>query len=116
MNLVVPRQNGRKRSISFIDNYNLDGSQRPDYSSMPFGRFAAIDSIVADGQWRMAMKKKGDAVETPAPPPVKPKYNPTFDSSRIGSHTQIPATEQKAEYKTEYNRSFSGEERYHYRL
>ena len=54
-----------------------------------------------------------DGEEPPAPPPLKPKYNPTFDSSRIGSHTQMPTGEAgKAEYKTEYNRSFSGDERY----
>ena len=37
--------------IHFIlDNYNLDGSQRPNYANVPNGRFAAIDSIVAEGK------------------------------------------------------------------
>ena len=43
---------------SFSDNFNLDGSQRPDYSNEAFGRFAAIDSIVAEGRFRMAAMVK----------------------------------------------------------
>ena len=42
----------------FSDNFNLDGSQRPDYSNEAFGRFAAIDSIVAEGRFRMAAMVK----------------------------------------------------------
>lgn len=99
-------------TLTGFDNFNLDGSQRPDYSNEAFGRFAAIDSIVAEGRFRMMAMAKKDGEEPPAPPPLKPKYNPTFDSSRIGSHTQMPTGEAgKAEYKTEYNRSFSGDER-----
>ena len=61
------------------------------------------------GRMRMYNKKKenGEEEETPAPPPRK--NNPTFDSSRIGTtHTQRA----EEEFKTEYNRSFSSEERY----
>ena len=53
-------------------------------------------------------KKENGEEETPAPPPPR-KNNPTFDSSRIGTtHTQRA----EEEFKTEYNRSFSSEERY----
>ena len=44
--------------VYFSDNFNLDGSQRPDYSNEAFGRFAAIDSIVAEGRFRMAAMVK----------------------------------------------------------
>ena len=53
-------------------------------------------------------KKESGEEEPPAPPPVRRKNNPTFDSSRIGSHTTIT---EESEYKTEYNRSYSSEER-----
>lgn len=79
---------------------------------MPFGRFAAIDAIVAEGQWRMAAKKKENGEEIEVAAPVKPKkYNPTFDSSRIGSHPMTPDA-QSSDYKSEYSRSFSHEDRY----
>ena len=69
------------------------------------------NDFVCNTTFEYPLQKDGE--EPPAPPPLKPKYNPTFDSSRIGSHTQMPTGEAgKAEYKTEYNRSFSGDERY----
>ena len=103
--------NGAVGGYAF-DNFNVDGSERVS-RNYPFGRFAAIDSIVAEGQWRMALKKKeDDEMEAPPPPPVvKPKYNPTFDSSRIGSEPGTSPAE-KPEYATECTRHFSPEERY----
>ena len=95
-----------------VDNFNIDGSMRAyvnPYANMPFGRFAAIDAIVAEGQNRMALKKKMEGIEAPEPPKPKPKYNPTFDSSRIGSHPMTP--ESKSEYKSEYAQSYSADER-----
>ena len=64
---------------------------------LPFGRFAAIDGIVAEGQHRMAKHKKsqiifGDEVEENRP---------------SKAHSKKPS----AAYSTEYQRSFSGEER-----
>lgn len=100
----------------FPDNFNADGSVRQyvnPYANMPFGRFAAIDAIVAEGQWRMAAKKKENGEEQiEAAPPKPKKYNPTFDSSRIGSHPMTPDAQTSSDYKSEYSRSFSHEDRY----
>ena len=80
----------------FLDNYNLDGSVKVVAPPLPFGRFAAIDSVVAEGQHRMAHHKKSQIV---------------FDEVE----DVRPSKSKKASaqgYSTEYQRSFSGDERY----
>ena len=80
---------------SISDQYNLDGSVKVVAPPLPFGRFAAIDSVVAEGQNRMANHKKSQIV---------------FDEVE---DVRPSKSKKQSAYSTEYQRSFSGEERYH---
>ena len=80
---------------SISDQYNLDGSVKVVAPPLPFGRFAAIDSVVAEGQNRMANHKKSQIV---------------FDEVEDVRPSKSKKPSAMA-YSTEYQRSFSGEER-----
>ena len=83
---------------SISDQYNLDGSVKVVAPPLPFGRFAAIDSVVAEGQNRMANHKKSQIV---------------FDEVE---DVRPSKSKKPSAYSTEYQRSFSGEERYNLTL
>ena len=68
---------------------------------LPFGRFAAIDSVVAEGQQRMAKHKKSQII-----------FGDEEEQRPTKAHSKKPS----AAYSTEYQRSFSNEERYEYPL
>lgn len=79
-----------------FDNYNADGTVKMVAPPLPFGRFAAIDSVVAEGQHRMAHHKKSQII---------------FGDDQNESRPSKAPSKKPSAYSTEYQRSFSGEER-----